>query len=160
MLTHTKSLSPSLKNPGQKTFHDPEFVDFKGWLAIPYLEGKGLQEIRHKEFTLYLNHFPDAPLNHQAQVHSAISLKNNSDFSLLNFKIIFKEKQKEVFYLNELAPNKMIQLKLIKEGFFHLYYSSAHSQKIEKRIIKIILKSNEKLDGPHNFHSKLKPPWF
>ena len=62
MLNHIKRLSLSLKISGQRTFHDPEFVDFKDWLATPYLEGKGMQEIRRNEFTRYLNNFSDAPL--------------------------------------------------------------------------------------------------
>jgi len=106
MLTHTRSLSLTLEIPNQKTFHDPEFVDFKGWLAIPYLDGKGLQEIRRNEFTMYLNHFSDTPPKHQIPINSAISIKNNSDFPLLNFKIFSKEIQKEVFCLNELVPKK------------------------------------------------------
>ncbi|MFQ5443832.1 MAG: hypothetical protein ACE5EK_04360 [Nitrospinales bacterium] len=155
-----ETLSPPAERADQDYYFDSKFVQFKNFLAISYLEGKSLREIPRKETTLYLQSFSRKPIEPQAPIHSAVSLKNNSDFTIINFSILCRESRKRIFHLNELAPKKIIQLEFAQKGVFDLFYSFAWDQKIEKRRLKIIQKPDAKSSIPHNFHPDLKPSWW
>lgn len=155
----SEKLNPPSKNSEQNYNYDPKVIRFKSFLALSYLEGKALPEVPRKETTLYLLGRSRKPVEQRISLNYPVSLKNNSDFPVLSLSILFKNPQKHVFFLKELAPKKAVQLEFVREGVFDLFYSFAWDQKIHKRVLKIIRKSEGKSPVPHNFHPDLKSSW-
>lgn len=149
-LTHRKNWGKSVEGQGPKIFHDSHYITCKNWLAILHLEGKMYSENRKNETTVYLNFSPKTPIEYQIPIHSAVSLKNNSNFDIFNVSIFSIKAQREVFSLKELPSHKVMQLEFVREGFYSLFYSFAGNQNAEGRWIKIVPKPPERTQIPHN----------
>lgn len=133
--------------------HDSNYIEFKDWLALNYLEGKALPEISQQRTVLRLYHQQNSHIT-QVEIRSMLALENHSPFPLLSLWIFCRQSRKKIFYIRNFPNNKTIQFKFIKPGSYHVRYSPAGTQKsVEQLII-----ATEKLPAnsltPYNFSAK------
>jgi hypothetical protein len=140
--------------------HDSQFLKIEIFQNLNQHQGKMMAGKWKNETIIYLYHFPEYSIDQKIAVGSIVSMKNNSNFAILNVSIYSKDVQKEVLTLKTLSPNQSIQFEFNKEGSFDLSYSIADNQKIEKRIFKVVSQPRKQPKASVNFDPQLKPAWY
>ena len=159
MLTQEKPLETTESITEIGFQHDPNYIEFKDWLALNYLEGKTLPDIGQQRTVVRLDHQQNSKIT-QVEIRSMLALENHSPFPLLNLSIYCRQSREKIFSVSNLPHHKTIQFKFIKPGSYHVRYFPAGTQNSVEQLITVSAKLPTIFPAPFNFSTKLKPSWL
>lgn len=159
MLTQEKPLITTSNFTEIRFRHDPDYIEFKDWLALNYLEGRTLPDTSQLRTLLCLNNQGAHKIT-RVEIHSILALGNHSSFPLMNLSIFCRRSGENIFSISQLPNNKIIQFKFIKPGSYDVCYFPAGTPKPVEQWVTVTEKLPSVSSTPYNFSKKIKPSWI